>query len=92
MLRVSEKRFALLSGLGVMLLAGWLYWRALRLPLIYDTLLHIRIVGGLTWGSVWLPTEAFGFYRPMTFFPMLLIRQLFDGYPAWLLPNFENSS
>ncbi len=85
MLRFSEKRLFLFSGLGVMLLAGWLYWRTLRLPLIYDTLLHIRIVGGLTWRSVWLPTEAFGFYRPMTFFPMLVINQLFDGYPAWLL-------
>ena len=85
MRRFSEKRLFLVSGLVVMLLAGWLYWRTLRLPLIYDTLLHIRIVGGLTWRSVCLPTEAFGFYRPMTFFPMLVINQLFDGYPAWLL-------
>ena len=68
-----------------MLLAGWLYWRTLQLPLIYDTLLHIRIAGGLNLGSVWLPTEAFGFYRPMTFFPMLVIKQLFHRYPAWLL-------
>ncbi|MAT98497.1 MAG: hypothetical protein CL608_15235 [Anaerolineaceae bacterium] len=85
MLRISEKRLVLFSGLAVMLLAGWLYWRTLRLPLIYDTLLHIRIVGGLNFASVWLPTEAFGFYRPMTFFPMLVINSLFDGYPAWLL-------
>jgi hypothetical protein len=55
------------------------------LPLIYDTLLHIRIVSGLDFSSVWLPTEAFGFYRPMTFFPMLVIKQLFGEYPAWLL-------
>ena len=68
-----------------MLLAGWLYWPTVRLPLIYDTLLHIRIAEGMTLGSVWLPTEAFGFYRPMTFFPMLVIHSLFDGYPAWLL-------
>lgn len=82
---LSTKRFKALALLAVCLLAGWLYWPTLRLPLIYDTLLHIRIAGGLDFGSVWLPTEAFGFYRPMTFFPMLVIRQLFAGYPAWLL-------
>ncbi|GJM42222.1 MAG: hypothetical protein DHS20C20_25040 [Ardenticatenaceae bacterium] len=75
----------LLATILVMLGAGWLYWPTVQLPLIYDTLLHIRIVGGLDFGSVWLPTEAFGFYRPMTFFPMLLIEALFGEYPAWLL-------
>ena len=85
MRRISEKRLLWFSGLAVVLLTGWLYWRTLRLPLIYDTLLHIRIAGGLNFASVWLPTEAFGFYRPMTFFPMLLIQRLFNGYPAWLL-------
>ncbi len=69
----------------IMLGAGWLYWPTVQLPLIYDTLLHIRITGGLDFGSVWLPTEAFGFYRPMTFFPMLIIKALFGEYPAWLL-------
>lgn len=85
LLHLSPKRLFLFSLLLVMLLAGWLYWRTLQLPLIYDTLLHIRIAGGLTWASVWLPTEAFGFYRPMTFFPMLVIKSLFAGYPVWLL-------
>ena len=85
MKRLSSGGFGLFCILLVMLLAGWLYWPTLQFPLIYDTLLHIRIAGGLTMGSVWLPTEAFGFYRPMTFFPMLLIQELFDGYPAWLL-------
>lgn len=75
----------LFSILLATLLAGWLYWPSVHLPLIYDTLLHIRIAGGLDFATVWLPTEAFGFYRPMTFFPMLVIKQLFDGYPAWLL-------
>ncbi|MCA9954738.1 MAG: hypothetical protein KC434_08465 [Anaerolineales bacterium] len=83
--RLSPKRLLSLIILLVVLLASWLYWPTLRLPLIYDTLLHIRITGGLNFASVWLPTEAFGFYRPMTFFPMLVIKQLFDGYPAWLL-------
>lgn len=83
--RFSRNSFILPGIFLVILLAGWLYWPTLRLPLIYDTLLHIRIAGGLTLGTVWLPTEAFGFYRPMTFFPMLVIQQLFDGYPAWLL-------
>ena len=85
MLRLTQKRLFLFGVLLTMLLAGWLYWPTLQLPLIYDTLLHIRITGGLDFGSVWLPTSAFGFYRPMTFFPMLIIQQLFAGYPAWLL-------
>ncbi len=83
--RLSQKRLMFASTLLTLLFAGWLYWPTLRLPLIYDTLLHIRIAEGLTLASVWLPTEAFGFYRPMTFFPMLLIHSLFKGYPAWLL-------
>ena len=48
------------------LLAVILYWSTLGLPLIYDDLLHIRITGGLDLLSVWLPTQAFGFYRPLT--------------------------
>ncbi|MCB8950588.1 MAG: hypothetical protein H6650_01105 [Ardenticatenales bacterium] len=67
------------------LVALLLYAPTLRLPLIYDTLLHIRISKGLTLASVWLPTEAFGFYRPLTFFPLLLIKRVFGHYPAWLL-------
>ncbi|MBK8904277.1 MAG: hypothetical protein IPM53_24065 [Anaerolineaceae bacterium] len=82
---LPRKRLIWITILLVMLLAGWLYWPTLRLPLIYDTLLHIRIAGDLTWSQVWLPIDAFGFYRPMTFFPMLVIRSLFGGYPAWLL-------
>lgn len=62
-----------------------LYWPTLNLPLIYDSLLHIRIAKGLDLATVWLPTEAFGFYRPLTFLPMLIIRGLFGSYPAWLL-------
>jgi hypothetical protein len=85
MLRLPQKRLFWLTNLLVMLLASWLYWPTIHLPLIYDTLLHIRIAGGLDFASVWLPTEAFGFYRPMTFFPMLVIKHLFDGYPPWLL-------
>ncbi len=38
----------------------------------------------MDWLTVWLPTEAFGFYRPLTFVPLLLIRSLFGYYPAWL--------
>ena len=85
MRHLPAKRYKFFILLAVGVLAGWLYWPTLRLPLIYDTLLHIRIAGGLTFATVWLPTEAFGFYRPMTFFPMLIIKGLFGGYPAWLL-------
>ncbi|MBK9049829.1 MAG: hypothetical protein IPL78_02570 [Chloroflexi bacterium] len=66
-----------------------LYWPVLKLPLIYDTLLHIRITGELDWGLVWLPTDSFGFYRPLTFAPLLLIKDLFDGYPVWLLQGLN---
>ncbi|GAB4263620.1 MAG: hypothetical protein Kow0080_02140 [Candidatus Promineifilaceae bacterium] len=62
-----------------------LYSSTLHLPLIYDTLLHIRITKGLTFANVWLPTEAFGFYRPLTFFPMLVIKAIWGYYPNWLL-------
>ncbi len=60
-----------------------LYWPVLKMPLIYDTLLHLRIAEGLNWRNVWLPTEAFGFYRPMTFTPILFTRTLFGNDPAW---------
>ncbi len=74
-----------LAALAVFLVALLLYWPTLRLPLLYDDLLHIRIAKQLNLATVWIPTEAFGFYRPLTFFPMLVIRGLFGYYPAWLL-------
>ena len=67
------------------LIALWLYAPTLRLPLLYDTLLHTQLAAGLDWVSVWLPNEQFGFYRPLVFAPLLLIEQFFGGYPAWLL-------
>ncbi len=67
------------------LAATALYWPTLDLPLLYDDLLHIRISGNLTFASVWLPAEAFGFYRPLTFLPLLLIERIFGYYPAALL-------
>lgn len=77
-------------AVGVAAAAVWLYWPARRLPLIYDTLLHIRIAGNLDWRTVWLPTEAFGFYRPLTFLPLLIIEAALGRYPAVLL-NALNS-
>ncbi len=71
---------ALVGGTAVLL-----YWPTLRLPLIYDTLLHIRITKSLDFANVWLPTEAFGFYRPLTFLPLLIIKSLWGYYPNWLL-------
>ncbi|MGB1250100.1 MAG: hypothetical protein ACPG8W_05660 [Candidatus Promineifilaceae bacterium] len=62
-----------------------LYAPILQIPSIYDTLLHIRTSGDLTLGSVWLPTEAFGFYRPMTFVPIIATRMLFGYFPSWFL-------
>lgn len=72
---------AALAGLAALLL----YWPTLRLPIIYDSLLHIRITKSLDFGTVWLPTEAFGFYRPLTFLPLLIIQRLWGFYPNWLL-------
>jgi hypothetical protein len=62
-----------------------LYWPGLQTSLIYDTLLHIRIASGLDFLSVWLPAEEFGFYRPLTFLPLIAIRALCGYYPAVLL-------
>ncbi len=66
-------------------LAALLYWPTLDLPLLYDDLLHIRIAGDLDFGSVWLPTEASGFYRPLSFLPFLIIDRLLGSYPPLLL-------
>ncbi|MGB3715400.1 MAG: hypothetical protein WA996_13305 [Candidatus Promineifilaceae bacterium] len=63
----------------------FLYWPTLQLPLIYDDLLHIRITKGLDLANVWIPTNAFGFYRPLTFLPLLLIKNIFGAYPPELL-------
>lgn len=70
---------------AVALAALVLYWPILRLPNIYDTLLHIRITTGLNWQNVWWPTDAFAFYRPFTFAPLLAVKGVFGYYPAWVL-------
>ena len=82
---MKKRSTTLLAILLPALAALILYWPTLRLPLIYDTLLHIRIAKGLDLATVWLPTTKFGFYRPLTFLPLLLIRGLFGSYPALLL-------
>jgi hypothetical protein len=75
----------LLSLTTAALAAAVVYWPTLALPLIYDDLLHIQITRGLNWATVWLPTEAYGFYRPLIFAPLLAIHVLFGYYPGWLL-------
>jgi hypothetical protein len=82
---LSRNRLVIvLLGL-VALLAIIIYWPTIKLPLIYDDLLHIRIVDDLNLLSVWLPTKAFGFYRPLTFFPLLIVEAIFSRYPSELL-------
>ncbi len=82
----GSPRLILIASLAIVAaLAVILYWPTLRLPLLYDDLLHIRITKGLNFASVWLPTQDFGFYRPLTFLPLLIIKQLFGHYPAELL-------
>ena len=85
MKRFLYKHQSALMALAAAFAALALYWPSLSLPLIYDDLLHIRITGDLDLATVWLPADAFGFYRPLTFFPLIVIRALFKGYPAWLL-------
>lgn len=59
-----------------------LYWPILKFPLSFDDLLHIRLVKGLDYVSVWLPLAEANFYRPFMFIPLLLTRSLFGTYPA----------
>jgi hypothetical protein len=65
--------------------AFMLYWPTLKLPLLFDDLLHIRVVKNLDFFSLWLPSEDFGFYRPFVFLPFLIIKAIFSHYPAPLL-------
>ena len=39
----------------------------------------------MSWATVWLPTPSFGFYRPLTFLPLLAVKAIFGSYPAPLL-------
>jgi hypothetical protein len=55
------------------------------LPLLFDDLLHIRITKSLDFVSVWLPSTEFGWFRPLVFLPLLIIKGLFGHYPPPLL-------
>ncbi len=79
-----DKRPFLIAA-GVFLAAFLLYWPTLKLPLLFDDLLHIRLVKELDFFSLWLPSEDFGFYRPFVFLPFLIIKAIFGHYPAPLL-------
>ena len=83
--RTVHKNQVVLMALAAAVAAILLYWPSLSLPVIYDSLLHIRIAKSLDLISLWFPTERFGFYRPLIFLPLVLIRDLFGYYPAWLL-------
>ncbi|MEM8863588.1 MAG: hypothetical protein AAGD96_35215, partial [Chloroflexota bacterium] len=61
-----------------------LFARTVPFPLMYDTLLHTQLADGQTVWSVFLPNEQFGFYRPLVFLPIVIVQNLFGGYPAWL--------
>ena len=69
-----------------------LYWPIRQLPLAFDDLLHIRLVKGLNYATVWLPSTDFAYFRPVLFLPVMLANSLFGHYPApflygmnWLL-------
>ncbi len=81
----ARLKFWAAGGAGA-IVAATLYLPTLKLPLIYDTLLHFRIAEDLDWLSVWLPTTAFGFYRPLVFLPFIFLECWFDSIvPAWTL-------
>ncbi|MDJ0753265.1 MAG: hypothetical protein QNJ45_07095 [Ardenticatenaceae bacterium] len=83
----KSKRFELWAALPYMLpvlVAVVAYWPILSLPNIYDTLLHTQLADDLTLGTLWLPNEDFGFYRPLVFLPLVLLQNLV-GYPAGFL-------
>lgn len=85
MTALASRRWMTAATLGVATGAIVLYWPSLTLPVIFDDLLHIRIAKGLTPVTVWLVNDQFGFYRPFTFVPLLIIHWLFGYYPDWLL-------
>ncbi len=85
MRRFWQQHRVTVTAVFTAIIAIILYWPSLRLPVIYDSLLHIRISDDLTLANVWLPTQKFGFYRPLTFVPLILIQKLFGAYPNWLL-------
>ena len=81
----QSHRLPILIAAAAFAAAFLLYWPALRLPLLFDDLLHIRLVKNLDFFSLWLPSEDFGFYRPLVFLPFLIIKAIFGHYPAPLL-------
>lgn len=82
---INSRLWLVVAMIAGALIAAILYWPTLHLPLLYDDLLHIRITKGLDFLSVWLPTESFGFFRPLAFLPFLIIKRVFGYYPPVLL-------
>lgn len=62
--------------------ALYLYWPIRHFPLSFDDLLHIRLVKGVNYATVWLPTTNSAFFRPGLLLPVLFTRSLFAYYPA----------
>lgn len=82
----SLRRYQLvLVAVIVAFVAALLYWPTLALPLLFDDLLHIRIAENLDLFNVWLPSNEFGWFRPLVFLPFLIIKPLFGYYPQELL-------
>ncbi len=68
--------------LAAALIALCLYWPIRHFPLAFDDLLHIRLIKGLNYRTVWLPRTDFAFFRPVLFLPVMFTRSLFGYYPA----------
>ena len=83
---MNDRRLLLLVPIGFGL---WLYWPILRLPNLFDTLLHIQIAHGLGWWQAWLPTPHFGYFRPLVFVPLATVREVWGGYPPLVLQTLN---
>jgi hypothetical protein len=76
-----RRHLLLATAVCVVAAALCLYWPIRQFPLTFDDLLHIRLVKGVNYLTVWLPNTGFGFYRPVLLLPVLLTRTLFGYYP-----------
>lgn len=80
---IGWRRFMLIAtAVAAASVALWLYWPILQFPLTFDDLLHIRLVKGLDYRTVWQANPDFAYYRPLLFLPVLLTQSLFGYYPA----------
>ncbi|MCL4262869.1 MAG: hypothetical protein KJ069_06625 [Anaerolineae bacterium] len=77
-----RRHVLLATAVAAAIIALCLYWPIRQFPLSFDDLLHIRLVKGVNYATVWLPTTNSAFFRPGLLLPVLFTRSLFAYYPA----------